>query len=338
MANRAYLLNTPFLTSDRALLQQRLAEPGQDFLEVDGPGYQLPIPWLCCFRACDLKPVVIHGEDMEGNPVDFTLRLPSTALGQAVRNLEESLPLLEQITGETQLAQRYWADALAWLRQLPLPWLALDPAEILTMMDPESGQEDLVRALAGDAGAIPYLKDFAGYEDGALPYAPDVLRHVPGPYHDKQRTDNAVALDVCAGAGIWMRAVGSPLGDDTSYSVPVQAGPPDLGTVQGHVKVLLKGRDPDAWVIYGFLPQEPGRRECLKLLLCTSTEARREALLRETRVRSLLDGPIADELRALCAGHGFEWLGFVIESQDNLQRRLADINQWATLPPAPPLA
>jgi hypothetical protein len=337
MANRAYLRNTNFLTSDRALLEQRLAEPGNDYLTVDGPGYRLPIPWLCCFRPEDLKPVAIDGEDWEGNPLRFTVSLPSTSVSQAIRNLEAALPLFEQITGETQMARRYWSDALAWLRHLPLPWLALDATEILTMGELEDAQEDLARALAGTFDAIPWLKGFACYEDGALPYPVDVLMNVPGPYNDQRRTDNAIALDIGAGAEMWFRSEGSPLAEETDYAAPVEPGRRDLGTVLGHARVLLRARDPDAYAVYGFTQPEPDRPERLKLLLKMSTDARRDALLHEPRVRSLLDGPIADELGAICTGHGFEWSGFVIESEQTLARRLADRNQWVTLAPQPPL-
>jgi hypothetical protein len=89
MANRASLPNTSFLTSDPALLNERLKEPGNDYVEVASASYKVPIPWLCCFRQEDIRAVKVpmeEGEDQEAG-------LPCTSVAQALLNLEAALPL-----------------------------------------------------------------------------------------------------------------------------------------------------------------------------------------------------------------------------------------------------
>ena len=199
MANTAYLLNT--VSPASTLLQ---GEAGPANLWTTGPVYKIPVPWLCCFRPEDLHPVVVPLEDGDGNAVATTIRLPRTTVAQAVKNLEQALPLFEQITGEKSIAHEYWRAAVADVRALPLPWLALDPIEIVAMFDLEGSLDDLALALAGDSSALPYLKDFAGYEDGALPYPHEALTQDRG-LVDEDRTGNAVALDMAAGAVMWDR-------------------------------------------------------------------------------------------------------------------------------------
>lgn len=199
MANSAYLLNT---VSPASTLLQGEAEKAN--LWTTGPGYNIPVPWLCCFRPEDLHPVVIAQEDDDGNAVHTTVHLPRTTVARAVHNLEQALPLFEQITGDSTVAHAYWRAAVADVRALPLPWLALDPIEIVAMFDLEGSLDDLALALAGDTSALPYLKDFAGYEDGVLPYPHDVLTRGDG-LDDENRTGNAIALDMAAGEAMWDR-------------------------------------------------------------------------------------------------------------------------------------
>lgn len=326
MANRPYLLNTAFLTSDPYLVESRRTKDGIDYVEVDGPGYRLPVPWLCCFRPDDLKPVEVP---LEGGGT-VRRRLPSTTREEAIRNLERALPQYVRITGEARLARRYWEEAVAWLRVLPLPYLMLNHLELLDVVADE-GEQDLLRALAGDAGAVPYLKEYADYVDGARPYAPDVLKSVPGPYRDKRRLDNAMALDACA-SGQWRRA-----GDyvyEPPLTVPVPPGRHDLSVVHEHVVTMLRGRDRDADASFGFAPFTGMGQRQLKMLLSPRTDRLRDKLLSDQRLRDALDGFIGETLRAICADQGFEWTGFVIESNQALKRRFDDINEWVRLAPA----
>ena len=185
--------------------------------------------------------------------------------------------------------------------------------------------------MAGDAGAVTDLKELARFTDGVLPYAPDVLKSVPAPHADKRRMDNAVALDVSAW-GMWCRAGG--IADDPPLTVQAQPGRHDLGTVHDHVTTLLRGRDRDAHATYGFMPGGAGAPG-LKMLLAPHSDRKREKLLADARLRSALDGFIADTLRTICADHGFVWMGFVLESGTSLNRRFGDSNQWVTLSALP---
>lgn len=331
MANRAYLLNTPFLVADPYAFRNAAEH---DYLTIDGPGYRLPIPWLCFFRQQDLKAVVVQSEDDDGNACDLTVRVPSVAVSEAIRNLEQARPLFEQLTGESHLAQLYWDEAMAFLRALPLPWLTLESLEVVGMYELQSSEEDLFNALAGTVDALPYLKDFSDFIEGTLPFPPDVLVNVPGPYPDDVRIDNAVALDVSAGAGYWHRADGSAAPDDTDFLVPPRPGLRDLGTVLAEVEALMASRVPEMTVFYGFAASGGNGRSPLKLLLLAPSETLRDVLLRDQRLRMTLDGPVTASLHAVCSPVGIDWTGFVFASDEGLTRTFGTkIDQWITLAP-----
>jgi hypothetical protein len=203
MANCARLLNTDAPIDDLSTLVDHEGRPAPAYLETIGPGYRLPIPWLCCFRPDDMRPVIVQTENDDGEVHHFSLNLPCTTVEKAIKNLEQTLPLFEKIIGDKRLAILFWENAMSYLRGLPLAYLTLDPLEIVMFTDPETELEDLIDALEGSDSAIPYLKDYAAYNDGIPPYPPEVLLAAPLPDYDEQRMDNSVSLDVCAGASMW---------------------------------------------------------------------------------------------------------------------------------------
>ena len=196
MANCARLLNTNTPISDLGTLLDDDGRAANVYLETIGPNYRLPIPWLCCFRPDDMKPVVVQLEDWDGNVEHVTVNLPGTTVENAIGNLAQSLPLIEKIVGDPSLARPYWDDAMAYLRSLPLPYLTLDPLEIITMTRPATDADELIDALGGDDAAIPHLKDNAVWNEGCLPYPLDVLLAPPSGY-DEQRMENAASLCAC---------------------------------------------------------------------------------------------------------------------------------------------
>jgi len=343
MANRPYLLNTLTLANDPYALRTNEVAPGNDYLEADGPSYRIPVPWLCCFRPDDLKPVVIETEEDENNPSGSSVQyMPSTTVARAIHHLEQSLPLFEMIAGDSTIAHAYWSRALAFLRSLPLPFLALDPGEILDMTDREEGLATLTRALAGSSDAIAALKEFSGYEEGALPYPIDIFENVAG--GDQRRTDNAIALDV-AGYARWQRHGADPFGsDDDPVVAPPTAGQHDLGTLRDRIIALLTAREPDASAFYRSMPAastlmgkmrsllQGAQPVGLKMLLYTATTAQRDRLLADRDLLTLINGDIADQLRTTCTGYGMAWAGFVMESMENLERRFEDTEDWVLLP------
>jgi len=204
MANYARLLNTDSPISDLGSLVDAEGRPTVDHVETTGPGYHLPIPWLCFFRPDDMRPVSVLTEDLDGNVERISVKLPCTTVEQAIGNLEQALPLFEKIVGDHALALSYWENAMSYLRGLPLAYLTFDPLEIIMMTGPLTKSEELVDALSGTDAAIPYLIDYAPYEEGCLPYPREVMMAPPSNY-DQRRMGNAVSLDVYADCSSWYR-------------------------------------------------------------------------------------------------------------------------------------
>jgi hypothetical protein len=203
MANCARLLNTDAPIGDLGTLLKREGRPTVAYLETIGPAYRLPIPWLCFFRPDDMRPVIVQTENDKGNVHHFSLNLPCATVEKSIKNLEQALPLFEKIVEDKLLANLYWKNAMSYLKGLPLAYLTLDPLEIVMFTDPETELEDLIVALEGSDSAIPYLKDYAAYNDGVRPYPPEVLFAAAPPSYDEKQMDNSVSLDVCAGASMW---------------------------------------------------------------------------------------------------------------------------------------
>ena len=106
MANRAILLNTPFLTSDPWLLEGKLKEPGTDFMEVAEAAYKIPVPWLLCFQPEDIRPVNVPLEtDADAPARAIEVGLPCTSVRQALKNMEQALPIFAAIAGHSKIGK-----------------------------------------------------------------------------------------------------------------------------------------------------------------------------------------------------------------------------------------
>ncbi len=188
LANRAYLINSTSLTCDSLELERLRERPGHVDGVVAESANRLLVPWFLCFRSSDLRPV----------SCDFMqLQLPCVTVEQAVRNLEESLPVFEAIVGNAMLARPYWALSCALLRRLPLPYLTMDPIEVLQLgWGPvDVLTEHMASAFSGDLAAIPHLRFLTGYDQDVLPYPLEVLYSIPSGGSHEQRRWNASVLD-----------------------------------------------------------------------------------------------------------------------------------------------
>lgn len=193
MANRSLLLNIPVLSSDVA---GKLDGEGLSYVELACASYRIPITWLCCFRSADLKIVKIPYESKDGKKRLLSLSIPSTAVGTAIKNLEDSLPLLEKITGSAEISLGYWQRALDGLQDLPFPYLTIDPVELIFMSDLKTGAASFSRCFSGKAASIPWLKKHSGYRDGYIPYSvSDVYGAQTDQLNDADRWSNVSALD-----------------------------------------------------------------------------------------------------------------------------------------------
>src|SRR5262245_46153199 len=129
MSNRGYMINTSSPTSDPAELERLRERPGHIDGQVAESANRLLIPWFLCFRKADLRPVACDWIPK--------LQLPCTTVEQAVRNLEQSLPVFEAIAEDPMLARQYWEVSCVLVRGLPLRYLTIDPFEPLQIAPQE---------------------------------------------------------------------------------------------------------------------------------------------------------------------------------------------------------
>lgn len=313
MANRAYLINSSSLTSDPAELEHLREQPGHVDGEVAESANRLLIPWFLCFRRADLRPV----------RCDFMpLELPCTSVEQAVRNLEQSLPVFEAIAGDPALARSYWELSCALLRRLPLPYLTMDPIEVLAMgSEPPLGiARQLVGALSGDLSAVPWLKALVGYEEGAAPYPLEILYTVPGGEKKDSRIWNASVLD--GGFQPNFEFVQWRKGADTAQPA---APPPPPDSVFGElydVPELLK-----AWLAKASpsapgaeLGLWPGELEQLQIDLYARSTVEAAGLEAHPGLRGQLEELARERLQPWCRKYGFGWNGFRFSSPEWARR------------------
>ncbi|MBV8633451.1 MAG: hypothetical protein JO002_03085 [Burkholderiaceae bacterium] len=344
MANRAYLLNTATKTSDPYLLANQLGVPGNDYLEVSAAAYRIPVPWLLCFRVEDLCAVDVKIEssddDQEATCVTQT-QLPCTTVEQALLNIEQALSLFERIAGNQMLGRGYWQLALDTLRTYPLPYLAMNPLEVMFMADLEGCQAEIKAALGGD---IDCLKSLSGYVDGVAPYPVDVLYQVAGPNLDQSRIDCAVALDI-GSSDFWHLSRNSPeraKRQDAAYWTREAS----LCSVSAELESLLRSHcqlySEVPSVHLGFAQRAAGQPEHMKVLISTGTDGEWDELRSDVILRQQMDGHIADLFKHVCEQRSIIWQGYVFQSSEIHKRRFAAGDyknygdEWTILPIEPP--
>lgn len=196
MANRAALLNTDLPSSDIVQLLDPSGEGGPQVFCVAESANRLPVPWLACFRSEDLRPVSVPVQSFSGETQALSLQLPCTTVAMAQQRLQESLPLFTALVGDTALAEGYWRRACDGLARLPLPYLTLDPIEVLLLNDVEEEAEGLVQVLEGGAGALPWLQRLSFFEPGFAPYSAEAYYGEAAEELDHMaRLGNSAALD-----------------------------------------------------------------------------------------------------------------------------------------------
>lgn len=74
------------------------------------------------------------------------------------------------------------------------------------------------------------------------------------------------------------------------------------------------------------------------MLISAATDAECTALLNDIPFRKILDGSIHSNLRTVCQKHGFYWVGYVMRSDESVERRFKGdysiYNDWISMPVA----
>ena len=170
MANRACLINADMPGLPPHLRASGTGREGAQTLRVAEAANRLPLPWMLCFRTEDLLPAEVRLQVGPGKFSTVSLKLPCTTVAVARERLQQALPIYAAIIGDAALAEDYWRRACEALSDLPLPWLTIDPIEVLCLNDFEEDARTLAESLSGDASALPGLKWLSGYDDGFSPY------------------------------------------------------------------------------------------------------------------------------------------------------------------------
>ncbi|MFZ6770699.1 hypothetical protein ACO0LM_26890 [Undibacterium sp. Di26W] len=338
MANRTHLLNTPILTSDPYLLAARLSEPGTDYLEVAEAVYKIPVPWLLCFRREDFLPVTVQfDEDEEGDaPAGVEVFFPVTSVEKALENMTQSLPIFEAIAGDAKLGKMFWQNAMITLRGLPLPYLCINPIEVMFMGDHAPYMESMFAAMGRDDIAVRNLMDLSAYEPGVRPYPPDVLYNVAtkaDDSYDENRLQNCVALDI-GYSSFWIKSTGEQRAhyEELVSFIDEPDVSPNFRTLKNELTEIAKARVKSVMLHLGFAQKDEASPERLKLLICPETEADCNLLSNEKSFKEILDGHFCNSFKKLCQEYGFSWAGYVIRSEESVKKRFTGdysiYNEW----------
>jgi hypothetical protein len=196
MSNRASLINTPLPTSDPGELQRARLARLHSYVEIAEAANRIPIPWLACFQAADLKHVTYQRQVGRTEFETVQLRLPYTTVAAARRNIESSLPLYEAIFGTNADVRSYWLRAVEGLGELPFEFLTMNPVEVLALNDLASEVEALASSLSAMPERVEYVKQLANVQDGFLPYtAAEYFDGPPEALDHGARVNNSAALD-----------------------------------------------------------------------------------------------------------------------------------------------
>lgn len=343
MSNRTYLYNLSKAISDPDLLYKNLSERGNSFVEIGEAAYRLPLPWLCCFNKNDFQRVKVpleeRYENAELQPANsIELSLPCTSVADAIKNLSSARPLFERLADNAKIGVGFWQDALERLHSLPLPYVAMNPIEVLFMDDPVKESKRLEKACAGDETE---LINFACFDQGVKPYPRDVLYEAGG-NADQERLSNTVALDI-GWAENWHLSA-----DDkqpvSKISEIIFTCQPNLHNINAELSALIKTRAESAQLSYGFLPTGPGQAEQLKVRVGAASDAEVKLLLRDENMRKCLEDDLGGKLDTYCKEYGFSWLGYVFISDESVDRQAKGdrgeyskiYDEWINLPITPP--
>lgn len=172
MANRAYLLNTSILTSDPQALRLGLSH-GNEYVEIADAAYRIPLPWLCCFRGAPLYKVSvpIEPKSVEDQPTPLIIELPCIDVATAQQNLRASLHIFQEVAGDAATGEGYWRHACDGLADLPLPYLTLNPIEVLFMSDPVEEALNLATCIRSTSPPISLLNALSKPWDGFVAFS-----------------------------------------------------------------------------------------------------------------------------------------------------------------------
>jgi hypothetical protein len=195
MSNNACLYNLAAPEAVVGGFVQLRREPVRGALVAEVPD-RLPLPWLFAFTADDLRLVDAR---YQAGPAAWDRRPLWVAVASVASALDHFLRQREaliRLVGDRRIAQAYLELACDGFSALPLPYVALDPLEVVDLQDAQAPSPVLPRALGpGPAAAAQRLR-LSGFRRGVTPYAAQALYgSPPEALTHRWRLENAVAMD-----------------------------------------------------------------------------------------------------------------------------------------------
>jgi hypothetical protein len=195
MSNTAYLYNlaSPAVVINGAAQGTRQSVKGMVVAETPNC---VPLPWLLAFTPADIRPVDAL---YRTGPVQWSTRrvlVPVASVASALDTFLRRRAELTRLIGDGRIAEGFIRLTCDGLAALPLPYVALDPLEVVDLNDTEEPSRSVQRALGAAAAAARFRVTLSGFVPGVVPYAADTLYAMsPDKLTNKARLQNAVAVD-----------------------------------------------------------------------------------------------------------------------------------------------
>lgn len=216
---------------------------------------------------------------------------------------------------------------------MPLPYISLNPIEVLTMGDLPDRSQLRPEHFGGTPESLAAASEWIACQPGQGAWPLQIWLSVPSERNSTDpRDDNALALYFYPSWEVHSAPGTDPAtleGDE--FSVPTPA--PDPQAVADAITALLSAQYSLAFASYGIFPGKP---EQLRLALVLKSELQASTLRSDAELRARLDGEFFFTLRKLCKQLGLAWGGYVITSQEQLKQTRRDPYDWKSTAPTPP--
>jgi hypothetical protein len=161
---------------------------------VEAP-YRIPLSWLFAIDIQHLCLIKVKYLDASSQHLSiFHVLAPVLSVEEAISIFLSRHDLFLQTLNDLEIAEGYFQYMLHELRSLDLPYLAMDPHEIIESEDEKKPSDELSDALK--QSDLELQMSLCGFTKGVLPYSvSDLYKKRPEELPDSVRMENAVSVD-----------------------------------------------------------------------------------------------------------------------------------------------